>query len=520
MRLSRSWRRLALVLCLVAPASSLLAQRRPTQPLGPAFDRLIDSTLALWKVPGTAIGVVKADRIVLLKGYGVRNLASRAPVTPDTKFAIGSVTKSFTATALAGEIAQKKATWDTKVRDVLPDFRLYDDVATREMTLRDLLSHRSGLPRHDLMWYGSPLTRQQIFDRLRFLEPSREFRSYWQYQNLMFMTAGLVVGKLNGTAWEDAVRQLVFQPLGMATADFSVSDLQRSGDFASPYNKTRKDSVFAVPFRNIDQIGPAGSIDANVREMIRYVTMHLDRGKLEGRQVIPEALADEMHEQQMVIAGDQAEREGWNEVAAQQYGLAFFIGNYRGHKLVHHGGNIDGFSAEVNFLPHDSIGVVVLTNMNGTPIRDFIPLMIYDRLLGLPAIDWNARYQKAEAGQRARADSTRAARQAERKEGTHPSHPLGDYAGSYTHPAYGTVTVSVEGDGLRFQFNSFDRALRHFHYDVFEVPSDENNPGPGAGWRLQFGMNAKGDITTVAVPLEPAIAPIVFTRDHGAGGPR
>ncbi len=517
MRLSRSWRLAALGLILLAPASSLLAQRqRAGQPLGPAFDRLMDSTLALWKVPGIAIGIVKGDQVIMLKGYGVRNLESKAPVTPDTKFAIGSVTKSFTTSALAAEIGQKKVTWDTKTRDVLPDFRLYDDVATREMTLRDMLSHRSGLPRHDLMWYGSPLTRQQIFDRLRYLKPSREFRSYWQYNNLMFMTAGLVAAKLNGTSWEETVRQLIFQPLGMNTADFSVDDLQRSPDYASPYNKTRSDSVYLMPYRNIDQIGPAGSIDANAREMIKYVTMHLNRGKFDGKQIIPAAAADEMHEQQMVISGDPAEREGWYQVAAQQYGLAFFIGNYRGHKVVHHGGNIDGFSAEVNFLPHDSLGVVVLTNMNGTPTRDFIPYLIYDRLLGLSPIDWNARYKTAEAHGRARADSARAKRQSERKEGTQPSHPLADYTGTYTHPAYGSVTVSVRNGALAVKFNSFDLQLQHFNYDVFEVPTDENKPAQGAGWRIEFGMNQKGDVVTVALPLEPAVDPIVFERE-GSG---
>lgn len=508
---------LTFVLALFAAAAVPAAAQRAVVP-GPAFDKLIDSTIALWKVPGVAIAIVKGDRVLLAKGYGIKDLANRAPVTENTKFAIGSVTKSFTATALAAQVGQKKLTWDAKVRDLMPGFRLQDEVASRDMTVRDLLSHRSGLPRHDLMWYGSPLSRQEIFDRLRYLEPNREFRSYWQYQNLMFLTAGMLSGQLNGTSWEDAVRQLVFEPLGMATADISVDALQRSADFSYGHNKSSTDSVWRMPFRNIDQIGPAGSINATVAEMARYLVMHMRGGSYGGKSIIGPAEAREMQSQQMVISGGGGTAtppsSRWTEVAPQQYGLAFFLGNYRGHRLVHHGGNIDGFSAELSFLPDDSVGVVVLTNMNGTPTRDFIPLMVYDRLLGLAPIDWNARYKEQEAWGRARQAEALARRTAERK-GTSPAHAPAEYAGVYSHPAYGDMTITNGDSGLRLKFNSVDLPLEPFHFETFATPSGEGATGPS--WRVDFQVDGRGVVNAIAVPVEAAVKPIVFVRKAGAG---
>src|SRR3989442_2235854 len=221
------------------------------------------------------------------------------------------------------------------------------------MPPRALVTHRSGLPRHDMIWGATEFTREDIYHRLRYLPPTRDFRSYWQYQNLMFMTAGYLSGKLNGTSWEEVVKERVFRPLGMTTADFSVNDLQRSPDFAYGYALTPRDSqVVRVPYRVIDHIGPAGSIDASASEMLRYVTMHLNQGKYDGREIIPAAEARQMQAPQMVMEppGPESGRD-WRELGAEQYGMGFFIGLYRGHKLVHHGGNIDGFSAELNFLP-------------------------------------------------------------------------------------------------------------------------------------------------------------------------
>ncbi len=512
----RPFRLLAAPAALLLPAL-LLAQRTAT-PRAPvldkSFDALMDSTLALWKVPGVAVAVVKGDKVILAKGYGYKDLDAKAPVTPATKFAIGSVTKSFTVTGLATQVKQGKLEWDKPVREYLPDFRLYDPVATTEMTTRDLVTHRSGLPRHDLLWGTAVYTRDQIYQRLRYLEPTKEFRSYWQYQNLMYMTAGLLSGKLNGTAWEDVVRDNVFRPLEMRTADFSITDLGKSPDHAYGYALNAKDSVVKLPYHNIDAIGPAGSINASVEEMANYAMMHLNKGKFHGVEVIAEKDAREMQRPQMVITPGAGGPAPWVELGDESYGMGFFVTNYRGHKLVHHGGNIDGFSAEVNFLPNDSLAVVVLTNMNGTFVRDFVPYLVYDRLLGLQPIDWNGRFQERFKLFRERARMAQAREDSVRRKNTQPGHPLDDYVGVYNHPGYGDVTISRDGERLKFKLMSIELPMEHYHFDVFRLTPPPDAPPTQAGirWRIAFMTNQDGEVSSLTVPVEPSLGTTTFTR--------
>lgn len=511
-------RRFVLVTLLLA--APLAAQRRPA-PSAPAldarFDAQVDSVLAAWKVPGLALAVVQKGKVIHLKGYGFKDVAARAAVTPKTKFAIGSVTKSFVVTGLATQAAQGKVDWDRPVREYLPDFRMYDASATERMTPRDLVTHRSGLPRHDLMWGPGVLSRDELYQRLRHLEPTREFRSYWQYQNLMYMTAGYLSGKLNGTPWEQVVKDRIFAPLGMATADLSVSDLQRSSDYAFGYAATGpgdRDSVIKVPYRNLDAIGPAGSINASVEEMAAYLTMHMQGGTFNGTEVIRARDAREMQAPQMVMPKAPPPPTGeWFELGDESYGMGLFINTYRGRKLVHHGGNIDGFSAELNFLPNDSIGVVVLTNMNGTPVRDFIPYLVYDRLLGLSPIDWSGRFKARQQATLARAREATAREESLRRTNTTPGHPLDDYVGTYTHPGYGPITISREGNALRMKFMTFQFPLEHYHFDVFRAVPPAGNPLlAGFRWRLAFTTDVDGDVVSLTAPVEPALRATTFTR--------
>jgi CubicO group peptidase (beta-lactamase class C family) len=250
--------RARLSLATVLLAATALPAHSQRQGWDKGLDAQIDSVRTAWHVPGIAVAIVSKGRVLSYKSYGFKDLESKVPVTPKTEFAIGSVSKSFTVTGLAAQVKQGKLDWDRPVREYLPTFRMYDPEATERMTTRDLVTHRSGLPRHDLMWGRGMYTREQLVDRLRYLEPTHEFRSYWQYQNLMFATAGYLSGKLNNSAWEDVVRDAVLKPLGMSNTNFSVNDMQRAPDFAFAYVANEKDSVFRVPYRNLDAIGPAG----------------------------------------------------------------------------------------------------------------------------------------------------------------------------------------------------------------------------------------------------------------------
>jgi len=468
------------------------------------IDQFITSVMTEWEVPGLAIAVVHDGEIVLSKGYGYRNVEEELPVTPQTLFAIGSITKSFTVTTLGMLADEGKLDWDEPVRTYLPDFQLMDDVANEYMTPRDLVTHRSGLPRHDILWYGSSLTRRELFDRLRYLEPSQEFRAVWQYQNLMFMTAGYLAGQLAGTTWENLAQTRIFDPLGMSRSNFSVEDMKKSDDFSYPYTMA-DDEVIKIDFRNIDEVGPAGSINSSVEEMVRYVQFFIDEGEWDGEQLLSKANARQMQTPQMVIPG--AVR--YEELGHTQYGMGLFITTYQGRKLVHHGGGIDGFISLLSFMPTEKLGMIVLTNLSGNnPVPTIVMRGVYDRVLELDPVDWMGRVRE----QQAEAEETEEEGEevAGRVEGTSPSHDLEDYAGNYEHPGYGVISVEVDGEQLRANYTSFSATLEHVHYDVFEAP--ENPVVAFSGFQVVFRYNKRGEITELLAPMEPSVEDIVFTR--------
>jgi CubicO group peptidase (beta-lactamase class C family) len=485
---------------LLAAAAALAAGQKLD-----GFDAFATQALRDWKCDGFAIAVVQDGKVILSKGYGLRDVKKNLPVTEKTLFAIGSATKSFTVTSLGVLVDQGKLEWDKPVRDYLPDFHMWDHFATERMTARDLVTHRSGLPRHDLMWYNSPFTREELFQRLRYLEPNKDFRTTFQYQNLMFMTAGYLAGHVAGMSWEQWVQKTIFEPLGMTGSNFSVTDSQKSADYSLPY-KVANDVVVDVPFRNIDSIGPAGSINSNLEDMTKYVTMHLAKGK----GVLSATNEMQMMVPQMAISAPSPDKE----LGDLAYGMGFFVTSYRGHKFVHHGGNIDGFSALVAFLPQDNIGLVILTNQDSSALPALVAYNVWDRLLGFDQIDWTARVKQQQAMTKA---SERAAEQkgyTTQRTGTHPSHEVGhdlsEYAGEYEHPGYGIVKIEQAGGALKLDYHGLGGVLTHFHYDVFEVPKDELNPFSQE--KVQFHTNLAGEIDSLGIPFEAALKDITFVR--------
>jgi len=468
----------------------------------------VDSTMKSWKVPGLAMAIVKDGEVIFSEGFGLRNLEAKLPVTPNTLFAIGSSSKAFTAACIGILADDGKVEWDKPVRDYLPTFKLHDDFASERMSPRDLVTHRSGLPRHDLLWYGSSFTRKEMFDRLQYLEPSKDFRTTYQYQNLMFMTAGYLVEQVAGGTWEDFVRNRIFSPLGMPQSNFSVAESQKAADFALPYRE-EKEQIKLMPFRNISAVGPAGSINSTVSDMSKWVMLNLNKGKAGETQVISEAMLTQMHTPHMAIA----EPIRFLETSHASYGLGWVITQYRGHKRAAHGGNIDGFSALVSLLPQDNIGMVVLTNRNGNPLPNIASLYATDLLLQMTPVDWNARV-KADVAKAKEAEKQKMTDESTaRKLGTKPSHTVAEYVGEYEHPGYGIVAVKFDGKNLKARFNSFNMPLEHWHYDVFRGSVEED---PDEKFTLTFYTNDKGDLDRLEVPLEPAVKAIVFTRKPAA----
>jgi CubicO group peptidase (beta-lactamase class C family) len=480
------------------------------------MDAYIDNAVRTWKVPGLGLAIVRNDSVIYARGYGVRDVGAGTPVTGQTTFAIGSSSKAFTAAAVAMLVDDKKVSLDATAATYLPGFQLSDPYASRELTVRDLLSHRSGLARGELAWYGSPFDRDEIVRRVRYLEPTWSFRSTFGYQNIMYIAAGQVVARVSGRSWDDFVRDRIFTPLGMRTATTSVLQLNKAGDLAMPHAVV-DGQVRTVPWRNIDNAGPAGSINATPTEMAQWVRLQLGRGTYAGQRLISSRTFDEMHQAHTVIRTDSAARANNPESHLQAYGLGWFLQDYRGKLIVHHGGNVDGFTALVAMMPEEKFGIVLLTNMNGTGLPNALMLKLFDYQLKAPARDWAGEGWQRTEGQRTRAEQARQRAESQRVANTKPSLPLSAYAGTYTDSLYGDVVVRENGGALTLEFGpNWRGTLEHWHFDNFRVKFD--TPVLPAV-PVTFHLNGAGKIERVEMDMA-GVASFRRMPDPPAGGSR
>ncbi len=471
------------------------------------FDKWIDEAREAWKVPGCSVAIVQHGKVIFAKGCGLRDVDSKKPATADTLFAIGSSSKAFTTFVLGTLVDEGKLEWDKPVRTWLPEFRMHDPFASERMTPRDLVTHKSGLPRHDLLWYNSKLTRAEMVARLPYLPESKDFRAEFQYNNLMLMTAGYLAERITGKTWEQLVKARVFDPLGMKRSNFSVLDSKKDADFAEPYEML-DDKLNHMKFRDITNIGPAGAINSSANEMANWVALQLGDGSFGGKRLIQKPTLDDIHTPRMNLGTVSPETP---EVVPVGYALAWFVDDYRGHLRVHHGGNIDGFSALVALLPQDDLGFVVLTNMDGAALPTLIVQHASDRLLKLEPKDWSKQALTRRDAAKATGKEAEAKKKGERKSGTTPSHPLGDFAGEYEHPGYGVITVALTGDKLKLEYNGIPGPLEHWHYDVFNVTRDETDH-TFEDQKVMFVTGMDGEIEALRVAVEPTIDDQVFRR--------
>lgn len=508
-----------LMLSLLFLSPQLLAQgskKRPAQGIKIdhrllGIDSTIERILKEWHAPGCAIAVVEKNKVVYVKGYGYKDYEKKTPVTEHTLFAIGSCSKAFTASLMGLLQKDGKLDIDKPVYRYLPELEFYNTDLTNHVTVRDMMTHRTGLPRHDYSWYGSTAPRDSLLFRIRFLEPSAALREKWQYNNFMFLAQGVVAEKLYGKKWEDIVREKIFLPLEMKHSNFSVNDLQKAPDFTYGYKEV-KDSVLKMDYMNIDPIGPAGSINSSASEMANWLKAWIQGGQYNGKEVIPASYVQQAIAGQMVVPGGLPGKD-MPDVHGSEYGFGWFISSYRGHYLVQHGGNIDGFSANTGFYPTDSIGIVVLVNQNGSPVPSIIRNVISDRIFGLTSKNYSAIIKDAIAKSKSANISKGSTDSLNRKTGTKPSHSLSDYSGRYHHPGYGYITIKNLRDTLRVQYNSSKEKLflDHYHYDIFNIRSIEDEENNSAS-KINFLTNNKGEIGSFETSLEPAVKDILFTR--------
>ena len=506
-------RSIALLLTLVT--ITCVAQKKSEDKIFAGLDTAFARVLKTWHAAGFAVAVVEKNKIIYTNGYGYRDYENKIPVTPNTLFAIGSCTKAFTASLIGILREDGKVDYDKPVRTYLPELKFYNNEMNDKITLRDMMCHRTGLPRHDLSWYlFSTQSRDSLIQRIQYMEPSDGVREKWQYNNFMFMVQGVVVEKLTGKKWEDNVREKIFMPLGMNSSVMSIEDLLKSNDAAIGYGRKNDSIIRKMDYYHIDAMGPAGSINSSVNDMAKWVLTWINNGKYNGKEIIPASHVKEAMSSQMIIVPGLPDKDK-PDLYFANYGFGWVLSSYRGHYRVEHGGNIDGFSASTCFFPSDSIGIIVLCNQNNSTVPSIIRNLIADKILKLKYFDWDTDLKNAADKAKKESDDAEKAKIKTDKPVTKITHDIKDYEGLYSNNAYGIFEVQMQRDSLFAFLGTHTWWLKHLQYDIFQ-PFDKD-PKDGIdtsdkGDPLQFLMNVTGDIESIDIKLEPALKPISFTK--------
>lgn len=480
-----------------------LARKGADDPLADA-DPIVERELRDWNVPGAAVVVVRGDEIALLKGYGRASLQTGAPVTPETRFAIGSITKGFTATLLAMMVDENRLAWDRPVIEILPDFRLFTSELTDQVTVKDLLAHRTGIPRHDMTWYRSGQTRDALYAALRYLPPRSGLRDRWQYQNLMYMTAGRVAEQCGGQRWEDLLKERLLLPLGLKGTGFWTQATAQVPEFAAGYAE-RDGELVRTPFLDLTGIGPAASLYSTAQDLGNWIRFQLEEGFVGERRLVSAVRWADLHRPQIL-----ADAVPFPEFSNDAYALGWRLSSYRGRPAFGHDGMVDGFSSILLVVPGNRLGIAVLANRDDSLMPLAVTLELLDRLLGAPPAGWGPRLRARQAKRAADRAALEAIQEKDRKAGTVPSHPLADYAGEYEHPAYGSIHVVEGPKGLTVNHGEMTSAMQHWHFETFRAPMGRL-PAQGLTF-LHFETNLQGDVDALLVPFEESAPPIVFRR--------
>jgi len=499
-----------LSICFILPAISQTDKR--LKKIDDDLNKILEATNAA----GFAVAVVEKNKILYAKGFGYRDVENKIPADANTLFAIGSSTKAFTSAILGQLRADDKLSFNDSPRKHIPELEFYNDDMNNNIIIKDLMSHRTGLPRHDYSWYLFPShDRDSLMQRVKYQEPFTGIRQQWYYNNFMFLAQGVIAQNITGKSWEDNIRERFINPLGMSRTNVTIDEMKTASNAAYGYQTEKDNSNSKMDYYDIAAMSPAGSINSSVNDMSRWLITWINKGKFNDEEIIPEAYINEAMSSQMVINANLPSKETPG-LHLSSYGYGWMMSSYKGHYRVEHGGNIDGFSANAAFYPSDSLGIVVLANQNGSQVPSLVRNTIADRMLGVNKTDWTQRFiddlekaKKAEAEAKDKQTSSQV-------KNTKPSHIKQEYTGSYNHPGYGDFNVIVERDSLFANFKLMKMWLKHEHYDVFEpfqvedTGIDTTDSGP---LRFKFIMNISGDISGMEAQIEPALPdPISFKR--------
>lgn len=459
---------------VVALVCSPLLQAQTAPPAG--LDLYVARVMEEFDVPGVAIAIVKDGKIVLTKGYGVRELGKPQPVTDSTLFGIASNTKAFTAAALAILVDEGKITWDDPVTKHLPSFQLYDPYVTRELTIRDLLTHRSGLGlgAGDLLfWPQTTFTRAEIMRRIRYVKPEHGFRSRYAYDNILYLVAGQIVEAVTGRTWDAFLKERIFVPLEMNSTNTSIAALRPGMDFVTPHARV-EGKITPIAWNNIDNTAPAGAINSSVADLSKWVLTQLNRGQMpNGSRLFSERQSREMWSPQTIMPiGDPAPSLSKLKPNFACYALGFRVSDYHGRKLVDHTGGLAGLVSKIQLVPEENLGIIVLTNQEENGAYQAIIYHLLDHYLKLAPTDWITAFREAKSRQLAEAAEVEKKQSSSRSINSKPSLPIEKYAGTYDDAWYGTATVRLESGRLILRLDhtpAMVGELEHWQYDTFRT---------------------------------------------------
>lgn len=469
----------------------------------PDIDRLAAEAMAVWKVPGAALAIVQDGRAPILCAYGQRDVEADLPVTPRTQFVICSITKSFTATAVALLHNEGLLDWGKPVRDYLPEFRLHDAIATERVTIRDLLTHQSGLPRHDWLHLPGDLAPADMLPLMRYLELSRDIRTAWQYNNLCYNAAGLLIERLSGKSFETFVRERLTDRLGMEVS-FSLDQLEAAAEPARPYmiHVDTRLPALRLPIRTT----AAGAINTSVTDLANWMRLHLGKGEFDGERLLPAPLVEQLHAPLAHVG-----KSEFSEFGHGHYALGFQSNTYRGDRMTWHGGGWNGWGSLMTLVLDAGIGVAVLTNRSPSAVPQILTWYIVDRLRGREPVDWFTRFHKIRDDFIAHIPVDKEAREKARRKNTQPAHALSAYAADYAHPAYGVMSICMKDDALHWSWRGMSAPLAHWHFETFATPEVIERLLPD-NLPITFHTDREGNIVHLSAPLEPTVKDIVFER--------
>ena len=482
-------RRLAAAgLFLLTLAGSAAAQDINVAQRLEGFDAYMAKTLKDWNAPGVGVGIVVNDKLVFAKGYGFRDYEKKLPFTPATMSPIASNTKLFTAVAAGMLVEEGKLTWDKPVRESVPAIRFYNDQLNDSVTLRDMLSHRTGITRHDTIWYKSDFTRKELFEKLVYLEPQEPIRETFLYNNLMYAAAGYLIELQSGKTWEQFVKEKIFDPLQMNSTSYTIADMLKRPEFGVGFTE-RRDSfeLYRIPYyEDTTGVAPCGAIVSNIEDMSHWLIALMNQGKYNGKQVLPAEVLKATLQPAIALPNTALETRGWAEILNSAYGMGRQTASYRGHLLTLHGGDLPGFHTQVSFMPQDHIGVIVFVIGNHSqPLYNIVSYNVYERLLGMDQTPWSDRQLEIRLKNKKAGTEARSKANDGRVADTKPSHALVDYAGAYENPAYGVMTIGLKHDQLQFDFHKMRFPMTRFHYDRFDTADDEQD----GKWSVNFRTN-------------------------------